>query len=290
MMAYNQELEIENVGFVLDRGFCTTANVKFLDVKGYNFILGIEKRHKATLAAIEQVRDGIISMQNLTDQGIYAAQIKGCFYGTSGTMNIFYDPELAERQRKDIYRTVESKEEILTQLKKMLERDAKGYRKYFTIYINENGTPVFKRNYLNINNMENNCGFFCILTNTSLDTSQVLARYRRKDVIEKNFDDLKNHLDMKRLRTHHTATTDGKLFCSFISLIVVSEIMVKLGPLMKKKCMSKDTIVRELEKICVIVASNDRRLINPLTKFQRNILEVFGIGEEELKAYVSRVV
>jgi hypothetical protein len=61
-------------------------------------------------------------------------------------------------------------------------------------------------------------------------STSTAAKYAREI-----FDDAKNYIDMKRLRTHHGNTTRGKLFCSFISLIVISEIGNKLNVLMKKR-------------------------------------------------------
>lgn len=45
---------------------------------------------------------------------------------------------------------------------------------------------------------------------TSLCSAEVFTIYRDKDTIAEGFDDLKNHLDMCRLLTHTTETTDGK--------------------------------------------------------------------------------
>jgi transposase len=47
MMARNGELGIsKNVGFVLGRGFCSTANVGFLVKAGHGFILEVDKRNE----------------------------------------------------------------------------------------------------------------------------------------------------------------------------------------------------------------------------------------------------
>ena len=42
----------------------------------------------------------------------------------------------------------------------------------------------------------------------------------QKDAIEKGFDDLKNDLDMKRLRIHSNATMEGRIFIQFVSLVL----------------------------------------------------------------------
>jgi transposase len=288
MMAYNKELGISDVVFVLDRGFRATKNIEYLTKERYKFIIGVEKRCKTTSAAIDIARDSIVSMNNYVGDGVYGVSMEGCFYGTKGTMSVYFSAILAERQREDLYRSVESMEETLNQLKQGSEREIKKYKKYFSIYLGKGGKPIYKRDYNRINEMAKNSGYFCLFTNTDIDTGELLSRYRHKDVIEKAFDDIKNHIDMKRLRTHHSETTDGKLFCSFISLAVITEMMTKLRPLMKKKGWSKDSVIRELEKIRIVTLTSGKTLMNPLTKAQRNIFHAFGIGDEKLKEYIAK--
>jgi transposase len=151
----------------------------------------------------------------------------------------------------------------------------------------ENGTFAYKRNYNKMDGAARNNGFFCLLTDTNLSSADTLDVYRRKDVIEKGFDDIKNHLDMKRMHTHRTATTDGKMFCAFIALIAVSEMTNKLRGFMRDKRMSKDDLIYELEKIKVIIMADGKRLMNPLTKTQRTIIEACGLNNADLLAYVS---
>ena len=47
---------------------------------------------------------------------------------------------------------------------------------------------------------------------------------RSRDVVEKSFDSLKNELDMKRLRTWTSETTQGKLFVSPLSLLILMNV------------------------------------------------------------------
>jgi hypothetical protein len=52
--------------------------------------------------------------------------------------------------------------------------------------------------------------------------------------------------------------------------------------------MGKAGLFREMEKICVI--SNDKgwRLMNPVTKTQRTIMEEVGLNEKDLGAYLRK--
>jgi transposase len=85
-------------------------------------------------------------------------------------------------------------------------------------------------------------GFQALLTNSIKDPVESLQIYRDKDVVEKCFDDLKNQLDMKRLRMHSSATVDGRLFVQFIALIYMSALRKE----MRQSGLIKRYTVREL--------------------------------------------
>ena len=52
----NTELGIEGVGFVMDKGFCSTDNVKYMKGNGLDFVMGAEIGHKATRDAVPWTR------------------------------------------------------------------------------------------------------------------------------------------------------------------------------------------------------------------------------------------
>lgn len=287
MMAYNDELGVKSIGFIMDRGFCSTDNVSYMHSNQLPFIIGVEIRHKTTQAAVNSVRENITSMRYRIKQGIFARSFQGRFYGVNATMHVYYNPELAEQQRNDLFRSIECIEERLTQLKQITKLEEKRYSNFFDIERKEDGTFSYIRNYDKIDRADLNNGFFCILSSTNEDSERILDIYRRKDVIEKGFDDLKNHIDMKRMRTHTDETTDGKMFLAFVTLIAVSYMGNKLANLMQERSISKNSVILELEKIKAVTVSESKRLINPLTKTQKSILEAIGLDENSLKSYVS---
>ena len=54
MMAFNDELGIQNISFVLDFGFCSTANLEYMRENHYIFIVAVEIRHKSTKLEIDK--------------------------------------------------------------------------------------------------------------------------------------------------------------------------------------------------------------------------------------------
>jgi len=287
MMAYNETLGINNVCFIGDRGFCTTANINFMHASQFSYLIGVEVGHKTVCAAINKVRDDIVSVRNIVKPGVYARLVRDRFYGETSNMHVYYDPNIAERQRQDLYRRVEVQDESLRQLEQLTKKQAKYYRTFFDIELEENGSFTYKHNHDKVDAATINCGFYCLLTNEKFSSSETLDIYRRKDTIEQGFDDIKNYIGMKRLHTHSSSTTDGKMFCSFIALIAAIEMANRLSEFMEKKSMSKDALISELEKIRVVAMSDGRRLMNPLTKTQRTIFETFGLSQEDILNYVN---
>ena len=80
-------------------------------------------------------------------------------------------------------------------------------------------------------------GFFCILTSAIKDPMYALSVYRAKESVENSFDDLKNHLDMKRLRIHTSTAMDSRIFLQFLALILICRI---------RNISKKDKILRNL--------------------------------------------
>jgi transposase len=289
MMAYNKDLGVNRVTFVMDRGFASTANIGYMRRHKLSYVLGVEARYKAARQAVEEVRAGVFEMPNRLGSGVYAKAVKGVFWGQEATLHVFYDPVLCEQRRNELTREVDAEAEALAQLDQLTKRQAKHHSRRLRIDLADDGTFAFERDWDKIAAAGRDAGFFCVLTSTALTPKDVLAVYRRKDAIEKAFDDLKNHTDMKRLRTHSDETTSGKLFCAFIALIACSEIQAKVGPALKasKQSASKKDVLAEMDKIKIVDAASGRRLINPATKLQRGILEALGLTEERLKSYAA---
>jgi hypothetical protein len=203
-------------------------------------------------------------------------------------MYVFYSASLRERKIADLYRRIDDLKSKLEQLKRMTPKEARTYNRFFDIKIGDNDQFAHNLNFINIKEIEKNFGYFCICSNTGYEISKIYDIYKKRIIIEKNFNDLKNHIDMKRIRIYNNKTTDGKLFCAFISLIVISIINEKIRFLNKKsgaRKMSKRALVSELEKIKVVKLSEGPNLMNALTKTQREILEAFAIDEPELISY-----
>jgi transposase len=290
MMRHNEELNISDIKFTMDRGFCSTNNLQWLHKNRYQYILAVDKFHNAGREAIDEVRDGLVVLSNRIEEGIYAKSVHSRFYGVASNMHIYYNNELAEDQRTLLYAKVENNGNTLRQLEQLTNKDAKKYSKFFDIQLGENGTFTYDLNYDKVNEEAKNAGFFCILSNLPNNSIEILDIYKRKDNIEKAFDDLKNFIDMKRMHTHNDLTTGGKIFCSFIALIAASQMAEKLRIFNKAgghRRISKHKLTIELDKIKIGIRGRKRWLLNPLTKLQRDLLASLNIPVTKLESFIS---
>lgn len=96
--------------------------------------------------------------------------------------------------------------------------------------------------------------------------------------MEKCFDDLKNSIDMKRLRMHTKETVDGRLFVQFIALILMSALrsQMRTSSLIEKYTVRE--LLLEMEPLTQIrYTGKYGSIITEVTKPQREILSLLGI-------------
>ena len=125
---------------------------------------------------------------------------------------------------------------------------------------------------------KNRIGWFVLATNDIKDKVKALEIYRSKDAVEKNFDDLKNDLDMKRLRIHTQSTMDGRIFIQFIALILIT----KLKEVMRENNWFQNhklqEVIEEMKSIReVSIEGKRKKLITQLTGFQSEIVELYKL-------------
>jgi len=106
----------------------------------------------------------------------------------------------------------------------------------------------------------------------------VLEFYCSRDVVEKMFDVMKNELSSKRLRVSSRAVVEGRIFLTFLSLILYFEVhrVMKEEGLYKSYTISE--VFRELKKLKVVGLSNGKEYLTEITKRQRALFEKFGVS------------
>jgi len=123
-------------------------------------------------------------------------------------------------------------------------------------------------------------GFLCFLTNdkTIKTAEDALTEYSTRDCIEKDFDEMKNDLDMRRLRVQSDARMRARLFIQFIAEIYMREMRVCLRRSEECKKMTRKQIASHIKTIYKINFVGKYKDIKPtLSKSQRAILAAIGV-------------
>jgi len=123
-------------------------------------------------------------------------------------------------------------------------------------------------------------GYICFLTNdlTIKTAGDALAEYSTRDYIEKDFDEMKNDLDMRRIRVHTDSRMRARLFIQFIAEIYLREIRFQLHQSEECRKMTKTQIFSHLKTISKVRFQGKYNDVIPqLSKKQRSILEALNI-------------
>jgi len=286
------ELDIKISRFVLDRGFISETNINHMLTNDLHFIICAKETSKVKENVIKNIEDVKNPENYILEHETYG---KSYSFNDRVNIHIYFDNNKLSSIEKDFYAKINMHEKELSKLLFLDNKSAIKYRQYFNIVTNKDKSFTYKKDIDKIKDAHKLIGYFACLTNEKELTSEdVIEIYRRKDSVEKHFDNHKHFNDGKRLRTHNDLTGQGKTFILFLSLIFKSYIdkmlenQTKINK-NKKVTLSVDKILLELSKIKIIRINKRTRLVQPITKKQREILKWFKISEEDIFKFVKNV-
>jgi hypothetical protein len=270
--------------FVLDRGFYSEANLDALFAARMNFILML-KHCKWVDALYDQYRETIDNPWNRHEIGenevLHTQTHLHKWKGRRCYIHIYFNAfkYAADRDGFDLKLT-----RLMAELTSGNENPdhAADYKRYFVVKDTPKRGRKVSENSKAVEAARNKyAGFFSIITTKMMEASEALALYRRKDAVENCFDDLKNSLDMNRLRIHSSLAMDSRLFLQFISLILLSRVrqIAKQSPELKR--LSVRDIMEAMETIVEVRYSGRYgSVITEADPLQRTIMDAFGISVE----------
>lgn len=274
----NDVISSRKTRFVMDRGFYSAENMQYLVQKGCRFIIALPGHMKFCLELIDRHRAEIVNQAEcyLGKGKPYGKAYDVTENGYRMRVHLYYDPYKANAESERLYEEIERQEKELSQMDAPPERKLH-YDRYFYINRTKTGGVAYRRNMEAINRTLSRCGFFLIgETDFKRTTAEILEIYRRRDVVEKSFDNLKNDIDMGRLYVQSDAVAEGKMFAAFLALIVRTYMQNNLREYMSEHKFTFQKVLMELDKVKVIHSAhheNHCRLLNPPTKTQRDIME-----------------
>lgn len=276
-------LELSKLHLVMDKGFYSQKNVDELLAARDKFTLAVPNRRKWVQQIIDENRDTIQNPEGyrkLAGEILYVhtklhpwgKERRRCY------VHLYYNAHAAAAAVDGFT------EELLTYKEELesgqiISGHEDAYKTFFTIKETPvRGRKVFFNNEAIEKYRNRYAGFFVILTNDIKDPMEALRVYRNKDVVEKCFDDLKNQLDMKRLRIHSSASMDGRLFVQFIALIFMSALRKKMRETGLIDKYTVRELLLEMETLALVHYSGKYgHILTEITKPQRQIMESLKI-------------
>jgi transposase len=280
-------MEKTHIHLVMDKGFYSANNIDMLYKHHHKFIVGMTFVSTFANDCVEKVRSNIMDVENyisLHGNDLYAKSFLENWNGHRMYVHVYYDSAKADGEYREFSRKIQDLR-IELETKKEIKSHKTDYEKYFII----KETPVRGRKVF-INNeaietfQNKRAGYFILVSNDEKDSTKALEVYRKKDIVEKSFDNLKSSLDSKRMRTHSKETMQGRFFLQFLSLILMMDIQNKMQEQKLYKRFSYPTLISELKTLSVIkYPGKIKTTYTELTKVTKEIYKAFGI---DTKTYV----
>lgn len=290
------EYGYRKVGFILDRGYFSKDNIRYMEEGNHAFVLMVKGR-KALVSSLIEENLGTFETDrdcSVRAYGVYGKTVTARLYEDDTSdryFHICYNPAKQAAEREQLEQTIEK---IKIKMDKCIGRVvtiSETWKNYFITYHDKKGCLVsYEERKEAVQRELRLCGYFCIVTSEKMTASEALIHYKSRDVSEKLFRADKSFIGSESMRVQSAAALSAKLFVEFVALIVRSGIYNLLKEMMLKletrpNYMTVPAALRELEKI-EMVRRNDGRYIldHAVTRRQKTILSSFGLNETDVKS------
>jgi len=284
-------LEIDKLKLVLDRGFYSANNVNALYKAHHKFLLAVKINNGFITGFLEKAKK---EMHNFTH---YDAEHEVYHWGSMAEwpyvqkdsngnvaleevrriyVHIYYNGQRAEEEKTRFNKSLTMAEAVLRNDGELTEAQTSLIEKYFIV--KESSKRGLQIHYKNdaIQKQLSRFGYFALLSNEVKDSVAALEIYRKKDMVEKAFDNLKERLEMKRTTVHSDQTLSGKFFLQFLSLIYISYIHKHMRDNNLYRNYTIQSLFDYLDVIERYDYENQRSHCGEVTQKQKDIYACFG--------------
>ena len=299
MLAKAKGYGYEKVGFILDRGYFSKGNIKFLDDCGYNFVImvkGIKKLVNQVIRSVrgkfEQEREN--SIRNHKVSGI---TVKSPLYPTDTKdryFHVYYNGAKAVKEREELEKRIDQYARYIKKHRGGNPTLEKSVLKYFEpVYFHEGQEDQQLMSAVERFAVSNEdikmCGYFVIITSEKMTAQEALDLYKSRDASEKLFRGDKAYLGNQSMRVYSNESMESKIFIEFVALIIRNRLYTYLKKEQersgtKQNFLTVPAALRELEKIEMIKMWNNDYCFNyAITATQRKILKAFDLTPANIK-------
>ena len=292
----------KKMGFILDRGYFSKGNIRFMDESGYDFVIMVKGMADFVNQLVFESKGTFENKRScsIREYQAYGTTVKKKLYASDEKdryFHIFHRSLKESSEREQIEAKIERMTNYLEKQEGKKVEFGDAYQKYFELFTHKKDSVfLFAREKAGVIERELElCGYFVIITSQKMTAGEALSLYKSRDDSEKLFRGDKSYLGNKSLRVHSEESASSKIFIEFIALIVRCKFYTKLKTAMaemakKPNYMTVPAALKELEKI-EMVRHLDKiyRLDHAVTATQKTILSAFGVDDGYIKGKTNRI-
>ena len=288
-----------NIGFILDRGYFSEANIHYMDHHGYGFVIMV-KGMKVLVSdlvlkykgSFEQNRANSIRSYKVNGMTVkmqlFPSDEKDRYF------HIYYNDRKHAAERENVERKIDRIVEFLEKNRGKKIPKSPNIEKYFKLEIYNEGKEderllAWRERTDVIDREIALCGYFVLITSESMTEEEAINLYKSRDVSEKLFRGDKSYMGARAERVYGNESLETKLFIEFIALIIRNKIYTCLKDEVKESGQKENYMIvpaalKELEKIEMIKSSdNTYRIDHAVSATQKAILKAFGMNAADIK-------
>lgn len=288
-------LGYQKLFLMMDRGYFSAKTINALQKQKIGFGMMMPELTNITTNTIKEYRDTIRNNPKylIPEQDIFGCSTEVTVAGHNLYAFVFYDDNTAKEERDNINSKLRHYlEEIKT--RKNYSNKMSDYFKKRAIIVSkaekkeQNDAPNFTYviDHELLKKAYDEAGFFMILSNRPLSPQAIICIGRNRDKAEKAFRRLKSHFSLRRSYCHSDASYAGKMFVSFISLLMLSSFAwFCKGILQGGGNATTASLISELHRYKMIKKSDGTWMpAYALNRQQKDIFLCLGITEEKLES------
>ena len=274
--------------FVLDRGFYSQGNLEGMHKEGIQFLIPLPFSTRLSRRLVARQREALCLSRNsflLEKKVLFHVRDYARVGGVKVVAHVYLDERRRAEERERVLerimelegRVKEREFEREEDLEGYLEGTIKGSSRYFKIS-KKGGQLRVKRRDEELEKMMERMGKTILLSNKlELGREEALRLYRGKDYVEGMFDVVKNELRDNRLRIHSEEAMEGRLFLTFLGVILHSALSRSMREQGLFNKYTVNELLSELKKIRMVEMENGKKFLTEVSKKQREILQKFSL-------------
>ena len=289
------------IGFILDRGYFSKANLDYMDQCGYDFVIMVKGMSTLVNELILENKGKFEDKRacSIRRHKVYGTTVKRKLFLTDEKeryFHIFHSSVKETKERENIEKAVENCAYFLEKKKGSVYEVPNYLQYYFEPEYSKDGYFLMAREKRDVIERELRlCGYFVIITSQKMTAGEAIDLYRSRDASEKLFRGDKSYLGNKSIRVYSDESVSAKIFIEFVALIIRNRIYTKLRDEVERlgkdpNFMTVPAAMKELEKIEIIRGLDlVYRLDHAVTATQKTILKAFDMDAKYVQEKAKRI-